>query len=99
MNDFYNTNNTIDTQESKAKRDTRNARIKRIFNNINGPASPERICDLYLLFFNERLNLLSCRRQITNLTKAGFLEKLGKEQMVQGNEGVKVHQWRRCLTA
>lgn len=89
--DYFNTNQetgaTLENSIAAARR--QQERILAIFRYFAGSCfSPEEIHKV----FSQNVPLTSIRRAITNLTKAGKLEKT--PHMTFGKYGKKVHMWR-----
>ena len=86
---FYDTNKTKDPEEAEKKAQRQEDIILQKFKNCptygHSPEMIHRICC-------KNAPLTSVRRAITNLTKAGYLEKM--QTTVLGQYDKKIHLWR-----
>ena len=100
MAKYYNTNNETGAvlQQSRQTAKAQRQRVLSIFERFYADKfSPERICLGYKKFYGEEIDLNSCRRTITGLTKEGLLIKLGEEDKVMGSKGKKIHRWKLAI--
>lgn len=90
---FYNTIHEEGEQriESEIKAQDQEALIKRLY--LMFPATILAPHQVHKMLFSVNVPLTSVRRAMTNLTKEGFLVKLGKDQMILGPMGKMVHRW------
>jgi predicted ArsR family transcriptional regulator len=89
---YYNTNHLVGDELKAAVRVTisQDYRILRFFQNqTHKPWSPDQV---WKIVFFQSIPLTSVRRSISNLTAAGYLEKL--KVMRMGHYGRPVHVWR-----
>ena len=100
MAKYYNTNNETGAvlQQSRQSAKTQRKRVLSIFERFFADKfSPERICKGYKKIYGEELDINSCRRTITGLTKEGLLIKLGEDDKVRGSKGKKIHRWKLAV--
>ena len=91
----FNTTN-LEGNELKEAEQKATKQEKRIYNILfqHPTGLPNAvICTIYKSEYKTMLKQCSCSRSLTNMTKSGKLEKMGKDKKILV-EGFKCHQWR-----
>jgi len=94
MKDYHNTNH--ETGETlKSSRARARGQTDRILDFFKGMKKPLATFQVRKMLFDDRIDKTSVQRSISNLTKAGFLEKIKLDELHEvAPSGKRVHCWR-----
>lgn len=93
-NAFHNTTEIEGEELKQAQKiaSGQDQEVLRIYRNLRQPMSAEVVHSMYSIGKKRNVPLTSIRRAISNLTKAGYLEKTDETETSQ--YGRTVHKWR-----